>query len=251
MKSLRTILFLNLVLIFFGLTPLYPWFSLNFQKGTAPFLGFLVITNSRFVSGVGFIFNLPNLSNELQKLELQVHALEAEKAKFQGLEKENDLLKAELNLPTSKRSAARVLARVIGRDEKNDLLIVGAGRNEALSENQLVTVGGILVGRVETVGLAQSKIRLSLSPQSHFVVRSANFLTRGEVSGSFGNRLKLSQVLPSQRLLPGDLFLEPIHSLLVGKVEKVLAPGAQIFKEAELAAAYDPSLLFEVFILVD
>lgn len=251
MNSVRTVLLVNLIFLVAGLTPVYPATADLAQKITRPAAAFLSFGNQRLLGAVRFIFRLPVLDRENKDLKNQLRQTMVWPSQLKQLQKENELLRSQLNLKSVPGDQRLVLAKVLGQQEKGNLVVLNVGKNQGLSLENPVTLSGALLGQVVEVSDFQAKMRLTVSPESHWEVKSSDFLARGEVQGSFGTQLKLSKVLPSQTLKAGQELLELDHGLLVGKVRKVEKEGAKIFKEAEVEAPYDPNLLDQVFVLVE
>lgn len=246
-SSFRVVLGLNLLLIILGLTPFYPWFSQVFQKTNERPILFLVSLNQKALAGINSLWQLPVLSKENQELRQKVNLLQSEQALKEEYLKENTLLRSQLKLkPRSNQTY--ILGKVLSQIE-GDTLLLNVGRRQGVEVDQLVSRQRTLLGKVFKVEENRAEVLLTVSPKLRWEVRSEDFLTWGEASGLFGNKLKLSKVLPSQVLNPGQIFLERGSGLILGTVEKVDREGAKIFKEAEVRAPYDPTLIDEVFIL--
>lgn len=250
MNSIRNVLIANIIFILVGLTPLYPWLSNGLQKLSRPLFTLFVSGNQRFLGFGQLVFSLPSLSRENKNLKSQILERRVLEAEIKDLQKQNTLLRSQLNLASAGKQQKLFLSRVLGRQEKGDLVIIQGGFSQSIKTEDLVFVGRVLLGKVVEVSENQAKMRLTVSAESAWEVRSSDFLARGEVQGRFGNQLRLSKVLPSQTLAAGQALLEVGSGLLVGTVEKVEKEGAKIFKEAQVSAPYEPNLLDEVFILI-
>ncbi len=250
MNSVRNVLIVNLVLVLLGLTPFYPVLSQALQNLSRPAAYFLVNANQRLLNFTRFVSRLPFVDRQNADLKNQLLQKKLAEARLSELQKENALLRAQLKLPASSQKQKLFMSTVLGKQEKSDLVILRGGEKDGLAAGNLVEAGGVLLGKVVEVYARQSKMRLTVSAESRFTVRTGDFAARGEVTGNFGSQLLLSKVLPSQSLSLGQTVVEVESGLLVGTVVKVEKEGAKIFKEAQVAAAYDPNLLDQVLVMV-
>ena len=121
-----------------------------------------VTTVSSGISGYfGSIANLRSAQDENTLLKQQVEELKLKIASNEGLQAENDRLKALLNLKDE--SKYKVLtARIIGRDPSFwfDSVIINQGSLNGVKLNMPVVANGGLVGRVTAVGPLTSQVDL-------------------------------------------------------------------------------------------
>jgi rod shape-determining protein MreC len=121
-----------------------------------------VTTVSSGISGYfGSIANLRSAQDENTLLKQQVEELKLKIASNEGLQAENDRLKALLDLKDE--SKYKVLtARIIGRDPSFwfDSVIINQGSLNGVKLNMPVVANGGLVGRVTAVGPLTSQVDL-------------------------------------------------------------------------------------------
>lgn len=249
--SLRTVIILNFLIILIGLTPVYTAFSGGFRRVSGPLEAGLSRLNVSFISGVTFVLSLPKIySQNLSLKDELVHFREIE-SKYSATLDENEILKAQLKLMPGVKSPQLIMARVLGQNITDSSLTLDVGAESGVKEGDSVTYKGLLLGKIIQTDANRSRLLLTVSPQSRFEAVTSNFSARGEVVGDFGNRLNFTKILPSQTVNVGDTVLDFGSRLILGKVEKVQAEGAQIFKAADVSVLYDPGFLTEVFILAD
>lgn len=250
-SSLKTVLALNIFILLVGLTPLYKPVSFGFRRLSTPFEAKLNGLNSNLLTGVDFLVSLPKIYGQNAELKNELVKYRQLEANYFAAVNENDLLRPQLATPFPKKSSKTVPALVLGRNSSEGLVTLGAGKVDGVGIGNLVTIKGVLLGKIESTDDHRSQLLLTVSPQSRFEAVTSNLLSRGEVVGNFGNRLSFTKVLPSQPLNVGDIVLDFGSRLILGKVEKVQSEGAKIFKEADVAVLYDPSFLTEVFVVIE
>lgn len=246
--SFKTVLTLNILVIIVGLTPAYTFLSNGFRNVSGPFEIQLTRLNINLLSGINFALSLPRLYGENVSLRQEVVNLRREQAGYNAALKENEMLKAQLGVGTAVRGGQLVLARVISFDGYESAAQLDAGKDRGVSEGNLVSYKGQLVGKITAVSGQRATLLLTVSPKSRFEAVTTGLSARGEAVGEFGNRLAFTKILPTQPVSVGDSVLEFGSRLILGKVTRVGSEGAKIFKEAEVSVLYDPSFLSEVFI---
>jgi cell shape-determining protein MreC len=100
---------------------------------------------------------------------------------------------------------------------------------------------------------------LTTDPQTKIpvIVRSSGepgIKGRGILTGYFGKRMKLEEVLISEKIQPDDLVFTSgeggwLPDLLVGKVEKTKESQEKVFQSAEVQSLIDPQELRYVFVV--
>ena len=248
-NSLKIVLVINFLVFGLGFTPIYPFLSGFFVRTLAPIEILLVRSNSGLLDWVGFVKSWPRLKSEINLSKNNQSFLEIKQIEIQRLEKENELLRQELKVSSSKLIKQRILAYVLGRGRGRDEILLDVGLSQGVKEGDLVSLNGFLLGKVSLVERNFSKFLPTSSGLSVFEAVSNDNKVRGEVVGDFGQGLVLTKVLPSQDLKVGQLMVESQSSLVLGQVTKVLPQGAKIFKEATLNLPYDADSLNVVFVV--
>lgn len=250
-STFGTVIFLNLILIVFGSTPLYRFTSSVFNRLDQPLEVRLYNLNSRFLNGLKFILNLPNLSQENLNLKRQVLSLKEMETKYYSQRREIGLLQAQLKVSPPKRNSRLLLARVLSQKVSEGLLQLDVGQSQAVKVDDLVTVGGVLIGRISRVTWNDAQVLTTVSPRSHLEAATAALSARGEAVGNFGSQIIFGKVLPSQNLSVGETVIDFNSRLILGRVETVRESGTKIFKEAVVTAGYDPVEIVEVFVSIE
>lgn len=247
-RTFGTVLFLNFLLIVFGFTPLYQFTRLAFNRLNQPLEVRLYHLNARFLGGLKFIFNLPEVAQENSDLRREISLLKETEAKYYSQLLQIDLLKSQLKLSPAKKNQRLLLAQVLSQQASEGLLQINVGQSQGVKAGDLVTVGGVLIGRISRVGPNDSQVLMTVSTRSHLEAATAALSARGEAVGNFGSQIILGKVLPSQNLSVGETVIDFNSRLILGRVQTVRENGAKIFKEAVVVAGYDPAQIVEVFV---
>lgn len=211
---------------------------------------------SRFVS---FWANLAELNQENFSLEEKIVELESRLAFFKELERENSLLREQLNLPENQALGNLVLAEVVGRSqsEGRSVLVINKGRAAGVRAGAAVVVKNFLLGEVVEVSSKRAEIRLVTDPNFSAAALDQDSPDRaqGLVKGRYGTGMVLEKVLPHEEINVGETMITSgedgkfVKGLILGQVESVSGAGSQVFKSAKLKSPLDLNLLEEVFVI--
>lgn len=249
-RTFRTVLFLNFCLFLFGLTPAYGLARQFFSRLSYPLESNLYNLNVRFLGGLKIIFELPRAAQENTDLKKQVLILKETETKYYLEKREIDLLRAQLKLGPPAKDRGFILAHVLRQKASEGLLQIDAGQVQGIKDGDLVTIPGVLVGRVSQVRSYEAEVLMTVSSKSHLEAANASLLARGEAVGNFGSQMIFGKVLPSQSLNAGETIIDFSSRLILGIVQTVRESGTNIFKEAVVTVGYDPSQITEVFVTI-
>jgi len=250
-SSLKIVIVLDVIILLVGFTPVYTAMSSRFRIVSRPVEVGLSRLNGIFLSGAAFVTSLPKVYSENLSLKDEISHFREVQSQYFAVLSENELLRAQLKLSPPGKTGKIIMAHVLGQNSFDGSVSLDVGRDDGVKEGNLVTYKGILLGKITDLDAGRCRLLLTVSPQSRFEAVTSNFLARGEVSGNFGNRLSFTKILPSQSVNVSDTVLEFGSRLILGKVERVQAEGAKIFKEADVSVSYDPAFLTEVFVITD
>jgi len=209
-----------------------------------------------------YVFHYQDLEEEVSELRRQVARLEDRVRRGQEASRENEQLRALLQLQESRRDfvfeAARVSAH--GTQGWESTLTLSRGSSSGVSVNDcVITETGVLVGVVSQVGLNWSTVDTVISPNIEMggLVSRANAsgILEGELSLMRQGLVKLSYLPVDTGLMAGDEVLtsgrgEVFPSgLVVGSVEQVKTDPSGMNCYALIRPAVDLSNLIEVFII--
>lgn len=209
-----------------------------------------------------YVFHYRDLEQEVSELRRQVARLEDRVRRGQEASRENEQLRALLQLQESRRDfvfeAARVSAR--GTQGWDSTLTLSRGSSSGVSMNDcVITETGVLVGVVSQVGLNWATVDTVISPNIEMgglVTRAnASGILEGELSLMHQGLVKLSYLPIDTGLMAGDEVLTSGRGevypsgLVVGSVEQVKTDPSGMNCYALIRPAVDLGELIEVFII--
>jgi len=218
---------------------------------------FLALNNK--IAGFGqFLFSLKEMDQKNLDLRNENLSLLAEVAKVFELEKENEFLRASLNLEP-KKDFGFVAAKVIGEDPSgvNHILTIDKGLKHGLEEGMAVVVSErILIGNVLEVKENFSYVRLLTDPQVKIAAITADTQVEGLLRGAFGSSLILDEIVKDQLIFIDELVLTSgkdgsfPSDFIVGRVRDIRFSKNNLFKEAVVAPLFDLNRLLQVLVVI-
>ena len=209
-----------------------------------------------------YIFHYQDMEQEVSELRRKVARLEDEVRQGQEASRENEQLRALLQLREMRRDfifeSARVSAR--GTQGWDSTLTLSKGSSSGLEVNDcVITETGVLVGVVSQVGLNWATVDTIISPN----IEMGGLVTRANASGILDGELSLMQqglvrlsYLPLDTgLMPGDEVLTSGRGevypsgLVVGRVEQVKTDPSGMSCYALIRPEVDLGELIEVFVI--
>ncbi len=209
-----------------------------------------------------YIFHYQDMEQEVSDLRRKVARLEDEVRQGQEASRENEQLRALLQLREKRRDfvfeAARVSAR--GTQGWDSTLTLSKGTSSGLEVNDcVITETGVLVGVVSQVGLNWATVDTVISPN----MEMGGLVTRANTSGILEGELSLMQqglvrlsYLPLDTgLMTGDEVLTSGRGeiypsgLVVGRVEQVKTDPSGMTCYALIRPEVNLDELIEVFVI--
>lgn len=247
----KTVLVFNLLVLFLGLTPIHGFLATSFRRLNQPLETQAYLINSRLLDKINFLLTLPKIYQENTNLKSEVLVLQENQGKYLRQERELEILRGQLKISNSAKKSRLLLAQVLNQNISEGVLELSLGQEDGVKVGNLVTINGVLVGKVFQVSPTRARVLMTVSPESHIEAATASLVARGEAVGNFGSQIIFTKVLPSQNLSVGETVVDFAHRLILGRVQEVKENGPKIFKEAVISSAYDPSQITEVFINLD
>jgi len=183
--------------------------------------------------------------------------LAAELANLQGVKKENDIFRQQLELiPREKFNLESSL--VIGQDPQGlgSWIIIDKGRADGIEIGMPVIVSeGILIGKIDEVNSDSSKVNLLTDSASAVNATDLETDARGLVRGAFGLGLFLDMVAQTDILNKGDTIVtsglggEFPKGLLIGNIQEVRDSPDKLFQQAIIAPRVKYQELEVVFVI--
>jgi len=189
-----------------------------------------------------------DLQQRVGELQNEVNNLRARILEIESVEKENIELRALLNFP--KQTAYRVVvANIIYKNNSalQKTVVISKGAKNGLKSGQAVISGtGILLGKVETVGMYQSIVKLSIDDNTNILatLEGLEHNIAGVLNGRQGTSLVLNliprniDIIPGQKVLTNGLQENIPADLYLGRVIKLQESDNEIFNSALVEVPY-------------
>lgn len=212
----------------------------------------------RSISGFGSWFqDIQKLRQDREQLIKERNQLLAKMTDLQSAQRENEALKKQIN-SNKNISNNIIMAHTAGITQQGNtsFLLIDKGRQQGVSQGQIVLSDGILVGRISQVSQQSALVQLpiSLGTTVPAVIRHGQAVTKGVIEGNFNLTAKLAQVLPTDELHEGDTIETSADGgiyppgIVIGKVGAITKKDNQLFQSAPVVLLWDVRKLEFVFV---
>lgn len=208
---------------------------------------------------LNFWTNLRSLPPENQQLSQRILQLESQLAELTEVERENEVLRSQLEIGAPEPPQNLLLAKITGRSRADvrSELIIDQGTAAGVRQGSVVIQQNLLLGVVVRVEKHRAVVRLTTDPEfrAAALTQGSDGRARGLVRGQFGTKLLLEKVLPDEPLKVGDTVITSgedgkfSKGLILGKISRILGQEVEVFKSAEVDLMVDVNELEEVFII--
>lgn len=259
-KNKKILLTLAVVLLLIFLS--FFWFR-DFQsllsRATSPIQAGFNISSQKIYNFFKVLTILPNLSYENKNLKKENLKLTLEIIRLQELARENEALRAQLNLE-AEIGIKLLMARVIGREPQNlaQLLSINKGSKENVSIGMpVLNRQGALVGKISHTSTSASQVLLATDPNSSINGLIQESRATGIVKGKYGLGMLMEMICQNEEAKIGDIVItsglggEFPQGVFIGKVNKIIESETEIFKKAWIKPAVNFNHLERVFVLLD
>jgi len=228
------------VLIFLNPKGIFSPIRLIFLEIAYPFQKSFYILSRGVDETFSFFGSIGEMRSDNERLIRENNSLASEIATLQEAKKENENLREQLNLIPRDRFDLEPCF-VIGQDPQGlgSWIMIGKGSSDGIQIGMPVIVSnGILVGKVDEVGLDSSKVRLLTDPASAVNVNDLETSARGLIKGTYGLGLIMDMVAQADALNEGDTIItsglggEAPKGLLIGRVQEVKVSPDKLFQQA-------------------
>ncbi|MDQ5944152.1 MAG: rod shape-determining protein MreC [Patescibacteria group bacterium] len=211
---------------------------------------------TRWVGGsFATLGSLGQLSQENTDLQRQVSEKEAELARLREVEKENALLRAQLNFSDEKDLdlvGARVIAYSPDNVRRN--ITIDVGKADGIEEGMAVVSSGSMIGKIERVYDQSSDVFLVSDPEFRVLAMTQNGRAKGIVRGQLGSGLRMEQVAQNEVIDIGEFVVSSgsdrvPKGLPIGKIESIDRSDNEIFQAANVKPLVDMQRLEIVFVV--
>lgn len=204
-----------------------------FQK-TFYFLGRSTKETFAFLGSIG------TMRQENEDLVRENNSLASQVASLQGAQKENDVLRQQLDLAPKDKFNLDA-AFVIGQDPQSlgSWIEIGKGSSDGIRPGMPVIVSdGVLVGEVGEVGTNSSKVSLLTDSDSAVNANDLETGAKGIMKGEYGLGMVMDMVAQTDVLNDGDTIVtsglggDIPRGLLVGKIQDIKVSPDKLFQQA-------------------
>jgi len=158
---------------------------------------------------------------ENQNLQQQLDATRAKLADRSVLLRENNILKEKLGRSTS--TPERILAVILAKPDITlyDTLIIDVGKQNKVSQEDLVVVENIVVGEIAEVYQTSSKVRLYSSPGVRTPVFVGDSAISTEAIGLGGGNFKIELPQNVDVFIGDSVYIPAISPRVLGIIEHI------------------------------
>lgn len=215
------------------------------------------------IQAIGGIFEnvhgMAELRQENERLRAEVDRLQQETVLLPELQRENQLLREQLDLRRARPSYQYASGRIIGYDPDPLVksIIINLGTRDGIADGMTVVTAQGLVGRVLRTNPNTAKVLLitDVSSSINGLVQSTR--ARGVVNGSPTGRLVMRYIGQSEVVHTGDRVVTSglggnfPPGILIGSVIDVRQRDVEMFQEARLEPAVDVNRLEVVLVVTN
>lgn len=171
-------------------------------------------------------------------------------AKVAMLEKENESLRRQLEVPVEKKRLM-IAAHPIAFDR---YLTIDKGADDGVKIDATVVSGDVLVGKVIKTTPHTSLVIVPTDPESQIPAWTTK-LTRGEVKGEFGNTSVFGKILQGDPLEENEPVMTTgedgyIQNIVIGTIAAIQSESRDPFKKATLELSVDARKITTVFVVL-
>lgn len=258
--SLKTKIGLVLLILFFLLlnfSGLAQGFKNSFFFVSVPLQKFLWQGGEKTGGFFQPFFTLKMLKQERDFYKRERERLLVRQVKIDDLQKENEALRAALELDLQK-DFQLAPAKAIGLDIEHDILFIDKGERDGLAEGLVViTAEKVLVGRVSEVSSRSAKVVLFSHPEVSFTGRVLQGELTGLIKGGGHFRISFEDLPKEKEVFPGEVVVSSAlggtypEGLLVGEISRVENLEIAPFQRADLSPFFELKTPTPLFVLLD
>lgn len=206
-------------------------------------------------NSIATLGSLGRLSQENIDLQRRVSEKEAELVKLKELEKENALLRAQLNFSDEQKLdlvGARVVAYSADNVRRN--ITIDVGKSDGVVEGMAVVSSGAIIGKIERVHDKSSDVFLVSDPEFRILAMTQNGRAKGIVRGQLGSGLRMEQIAQNEVIDVGEYVMSAgsdriPKGLPIGTIESIDRSDNEIFQAANVKPLVDTQRLELVFVV--
>ena len=256
--SVLSIVIIAILIVFYRVGVLQPVFSL-FKAGLSPIQSSVYDVGDKVSNFFRLLGSIRDLEDKNEELERKVRELYIDKSKIKALEKENTVLREQLDFIET-RKEEMVPAFVIDKDPSDFFVSFGVdrGSQSGVAKGMPVVISdGILVGQIYEADDYTATILPTVDARSSINAEVVNSGARGIVSGEHNLALVMDMIPQNKAVKPGDLVVTSglgqlfPEGLLLGKVEEVSSSDNALFQKASIKPLFNFQDLRIVFVITN
>lgn len=202
------------------------------------------------------IKNFNSLAGENDKLKQDLESARSLRAKIDNLEDENDFLRRAARI--SQRLDSQIIyAGVFNLNlaPAGYNVLLNKGTREGVSEGDIVvTVEGVLVGKVDKVARNFSRVLFVSDPEFKITLKVMSSGITGIARGALNDGMYLDFIVQEDEIKEGDLLVSTGNdlfpsALVVGSVDHVEINATQMFKKVRIRPAVEDVKLGRVLVV--
>lgn len=253
MKKYAFLLLFFIISIPFIYTPLKSIFFFV----SKPILQIVSAGSFRVSHFIDAIRTIRRLVNENEQLRKEVQKLNAEIASYKETERENEVLRKQLNFIKEHKDKKFIMANVIARSPGVFIqyLVLDKGKKDGVEDGQVVVSEGFLVGKIVEVNYSSSKVFIITNPTSTVAALTSESRAFGLVKGEVGYGISLLDIPKEAQLKPGEAVVtsglggEYPKGIIIGQIEKIEGKPTDLFQRASLKTPIEFSKIEYVLII--
>lgn len=255
----RVAILISLVIIsgvlLFQLLGLWRPFRIVLDTLTAPISNGLAGAGRWAGNSITTLGSLGRLSQENADLQRRVSEKESELVRLRELEKENNLLRAQLNFSEEQKLnlvGARVIAYSPDNVRRN--ITIDVGKSDGIEEGMAVVSSGAMIGKIEHAYDQTSEVFLVSDPEFRVLAMTQNGRARGIVRGQLGSGLRMEQIAQNESIDVGEYVVSAgsdrvPKGLPIGTIESIDRSDNEIFQAANVKSLTDIQRLEIIFVV--
>ncbi len=208
-------------------------------------------------SGVYNFFRLKGIQKENDILKAEIAEYRAKEVLVEDTARENERLRDALNFRSRSYIPGLIAAEIIGRSSNNwfEMVEINRGSADHVSADSAVINSEGLVGRVFEVSQFSSKVLLITDPTSAISVIDSETGDMGIASGNSIGPVKIKYMSATAALKIGDKIITSGMSdifpkgILVGYVQSVNKKDYDIFQKVDVGPSVNFSRLDKIFVV--
>ncbi len=217
---------------------------------------FISDAGGRAKSAFAVLFTVQDLARENIELKEQLLAREAEVAKLQFAQGENEQLKKDLQFRLSRSEFSMIAANVLNYSPTNifQTITINRGESDGIKVGQAVVSGGFLIGKVQAVSARTAEVWLLNNRNLVTPVMLTESQTVGLLKGSIRG-LVVENIPLDTKVDKGTAVvtsaLEGLYpaGIAVGVVEEIISAKEEIFLTLRVSSPINPSNLTSVLVI--